>query len=352
MLLLLALAARDPGALCSVGRPMQNLPLQNTTTSSWLFEPTNVDSGLNNYRTLLRLPANTAITTHTTPSGSHAVNLDLKFLAPSAIPTITTESLELAEHFMRTCTALKHGRNRKRYLTHDPTANALFGSMADVYVRTLACVFDLGPDWLADISSRYGVARWKSDLHAAVGLLVALKNTGGKWPAEQWGAAGAGFVMDFANFLVIRGMPQRQVVRPRGGRGGGDGVEEWRPIWVAAPGGGKVLTFVPPGEIRVAVPTALLDEDYIHLARLWVLRPRAGRREPRGGASGCSDDSESERSDEGKNGADGIAAADHINGWTLLGKSVLFGDHEVEYSMEDAEHIRTGQRVFGREAAA
>ncbi|KAK3064213.1 hypothetical protein LTR53_018575, partial [Teratosphaeriaceae sp. CCFEE 6253] len=50
MLLTLALAAQDPGALCSVGPPMRLIqaytesPLTPTASSTWLFEPTNVDS--------------------------------------------------------------------------------------------------------------------------------------------------------------------------------------------------------------------------------------------------------------------------------------------------------------------
>ena len=303
MLLLLALAARDPGALSSVGRPMQRLPLD--VSSSWLFEPTNVDSGLNNYRTLMRLPEKLNITTHSI-DGTHSVRLDLRFMTPGKIarPTESHETLELARHFMEVCDRAELGRNRKRYLVLDPVANRNFGSMRDVYIQTLACIFDLGPDWLLYVGERYAVARWKYDLQPAYGLMIALKNTCGRWPEQHWGPQAAGFIMDFANFLIIRGMPQRQITQ----------LEEWRPIWVESPSGGKVLTFIPPGDIRATVPVALLDEDYIHLARLWVLQSR-----------GPSSDG---------------------NEWTLLGKSVIFGDG-VD-SLEAGEHVRTNQVVFGR----
>ena len=311
MLLLLALAARDPGALASVGRPLQRLPLDVST--SWLFEPTNVDSGLNNYRTLLRLPPNLNITASSL-AGEHLVQLDLKFLQPARThyPTQSPDTLALATRFLAVCERQKFGRNRKRYLLSDANANAHFGPMREVYIQTLACIFDLGPDWLQDVCERYGVARWKYDLQPAFGLMVALKNTSGRWPEKEWGSSAAGFLMDFANFLIIRGMPQRQIV----------GREEWRPVWVESAcgsGSGKVLTFIPPGEIRCAVPRALLDDDYIHLARLWVLRPRMGSVE----AGECDE-------------------------WTLLGKSVLFGDEDVTYEMEDSQEISCGQRVFGR----
>ncbi|KAK5115876.1 hypothetical protein LTR85_009470 [Meristemomyces frigidus] len=323
MLLILALAAQDPGALCSVGPPMRLVqadnisPLSPSASSTWLFEPTNVDSGLNNYRTLHRLPASSRLETGL-EAGEHFVQLELKFLKPGKVQSASDDpgSLELANHFTDVCTRRRFGRNRQRYLITDAAANRHFGSMRDVYVQTLACVFECGPDWVEDVCHRYGVSRWKQDGESAWNLLIALKNTGGRWPESAWSAQAAGFIMDFVNFLVIRGMPQRQILHH----------EEWRPIWVATPTGGKVLTFVPPGDIFPAMPTALLDEDYVHLARLWLLSPRVTLVNP--------------------HGQDGAVTSR----WTLLGKSVLFSDDLATQQL----HAPSGtwmeqQRVFGRE---
>ena len=315
MLLLLALAARDPGALCSVGHPLRQLPFG--AASSWLFEPTNVDSGLNNYRTLNRLPADSHVTTQY-QDGEHCVQLGLKFLRPGKVlfPQDSTDSVTLAQYFLKVCDERKLGRNRKRYLIEDKTANQLFGSMRDVYAETLACVFDCGPDWMSDVCQRYGVGRWKYDLQPAYELLVALMNTNGRWPESAWSTQAAGFIVDFVNFMIIRGMPQRQITRQ----------EEWRPVWVWTPAGGRVLTFVPPGDIRAAVPAPLLDPDYIHLARLWVLEPRGEYVEER---------------------------LPHYTEWTLLGKSVLFSDDTaIELLEADNGNIREGQKVFGRATAS
>ena len=309
MLLLLALAARDPGALSSVGHPMRQLPFD---TSTWLFGPTNVDSGLNNYRTLNRLPADYPINTHSQDS-ERFVQLDLKFLKPGNVLRAfeSPDSLKLAQHFARVCETRKLGRNRKRYLINDKTANRLFGSMQEVYDETLACVFECGPDWMADVCQRYGVSRWKYDLQPAYELLVALKNTNGRWPDHAWSTQATGFIMDFVNFLIIRGMPQRQITQQ----------ELWRPIWVPTATNGKVLTFIPPDDIRVTVPAALLDQDYIHLARLWVLEPRGEYIEQ---------------------------TLSHYDEWTLLGKSVIFSDDVTIEQLELANGIRGGQKVFGR----
>ncbi|KAK1094538.1 hypothetical protein LTR48_000087 [Friedmanniomyces endolithicus] len=191
-------------------------------------------------------------------------------------------------------------------------ANRHFGSMADVYTQTLACVLECGPDWVEDVCLHYGVGRWKQDGEGAWNLLVALKNTGGRWPESAWNAQAAGFIADFVNFLVIRGMPQRQILHR----------EEWRPIWVSRKDGGKIITFVPPGEIEAAVPAALLDDDYIQLARLWLLQPRT--------LSG--------------------AAGDPTCRWTLLGKSVIFSDSPaLQEAHTGRTDIRDQQRVFGRE---
>lgn len=309
-LLLLALAARDPGALCSVGKPLRLPRLesvrQQKSMYSWLFEPTNVDSGLNNYKTLDRLPANAHL--HMGVShGEHYVELDLKFLAPTRMspPTEHPDIFTLAKTFVDTCEKHKHGRHRKRYLITDAKANESFGSMRDVYVETLACVFACGPDWMGEVCHRYGVSRFKQDLEPACWLMVALRNMNGTWPKANWTKNAAGFIMDFVNFLVIRGMPQRQLREPAA----------WRPIWVATPSGGKVLTFRPPGEdVRGVVPTALLDADYVHLARLWMVAPR-----------------------------------ENESSWTLLGKSVIFSDDlglaQINY---EGEMVRRRQKVFGR----
>ena len=122
--------------------------------------------------------------------------------------------------------------------------------------------------------------------------------------------------MDFVNFLIIRGLPQRQILHR----------EEWRPIWISTQMGGKVMTFVPPGNIQPAVPTALLDPNYVRLARLWVVVPR-----PRG--YGC--------------GVNGVSGPQE---WTLLGKSVLFSDDvALEQLHSSSGVLRERQQVFGRE---
>jgi len=328
MLLILALAARDPGALCSVGPPMRLIqagnisPLSPTASSTWLFEPTNVDSGLNNYRTLNRLPASATITTGL-EVGEHYVQLDLKFLrtGPAQGAFDNPESLKLAQRFMTACTRHKFGRNRQRYLIADAAANRHFGDMRQIYEQTLACIFECGPDWFEDICHLYGVSRWKQNGETAWNLLVALKSTDGRWPEHAWSAPAAGFVMDFVNFLVIRGIPQRQIIHR----------EEWRPIWARTANGGKVLTFVPPGEVRLAVPTALLDPDYVHLARLWVLEARPSFSVPFHDHSPPS-------------------PVEGQRDWTLLGKSILFSDHLASQLV----HSKGGQwcdkqRVYGRE---
>ncbi|KAK5132000.1 hypothetical protein LTR08_000421 [Meristemomyces frigidus] len=320
MLLILALAAQDPGALCSVGPPMRLVqaetisPLSPSASSTWLFEPTNVDSGLNNYRTLNRLSTSSIIETGL-EAGEHWVKLDLTFLnGRRALDG--PESLELAEHFVDVCTRRKFGRNRQRYLFTDAAANRHFGSMRDVYAHTLACVFECGVDWLEDVCHKFGVGRWKVDGESAWNLLVALKNTDGRWPEQAWSGQAAGFILDFVHFLVIRGMPQRQILHR----------EAWRPIIIPTDTGGKILTFVPPGNICPAVPVVLLDQDYVHLARLWVLQSRATMVD------------ELYRDE---------TATAH---WTLLGKSVLFSDDLGIQQLHSRGGVwREQQRVFGRE---
>lgn len=312
---LLALAAQDPGALCSVGAP---LPISEEA-SSWVYVPTVADSGLNNFKTLERLPADAKFVTHTT-GPEHYIQLDLKFLKRSKglRPQLDPDMLDLARYFMDVCEERKWGRNRKRYLVHDRKANLLFGSIKEAYIETLACVFHCGPDWMSDVCRRYSMSRWKVDLQRAWQLLIALQNTHGRWPADAWDERAAAFIADFVNFLVIRGLPQRQISKP----------EQWRPFYVTTPTGGKVLTFAPTSDSTVhpAIPSVLINADYVHLARLWILKPRS--------------------IPENHSNIDLVSQNEE---WTLLGKSVLFSD-ELSIGQMGAYggDFKNQQRVYGR----
>jgi hypothetical protein len=330
-LLLLALAAHDPGALCSVGPP---LPIYNTM-NTWLHAPTVADSGLNNYKTLTRLCSDSHFKTYNDGSGPF-LELDLIFLKPDDVvmpdstihqadaksrmyvPQQDPERMALAERMVSLCLKEKLGRNRKRYLLHERKSEALFGSMRDLYVETMAAVIYCGPTWLGEICRRYRVGRWKVELLQGWQLLVALQNTCGKWPEEMWAANNAvGFLMDFVNFLIIRGLPQRQISKR----------ELWRPICVCSAAGGNVLTFIPSerSHVRTAVPKILVNDDYAQLARLWVLEPR----EPR-----------HQRSDLRLNECDE---------WSLLGKTVVFSD-DISIEQMNSFHgdYRDRQKVYGR----
>jgi curved DNA-binding protein CbpA len=314
-LLLLALAAGDPGALCSVGKPLR-IPVQEAVhrkpyqISCWLFEPTNVDAGLNNYKTLDRLPADSKYSTGFS-HGHHFIKLDLHLLSADNLHRASDnpETLSLAGSFVTTCETRKLGRHRKRYLLHDRQANDNFGDMRAVYSETLACVFACGPDWMSQVCARHGVSRFKLDLEPACWLMVALRTMNGKWPEADWVERAAGFIMDFVNFLVIRGMPQRSLRQS----------EWWRPCVAKTPNAGKLLMFRPPGEnVRAAVPSMLLDIDYVHLARIWILVPR-------------TTDSK----------------------WTLRGKSVMFGDDaallQVNCDGDEGQVVKRQQEVYGRD---
>ncbi|KAK4631015.1 hypothetical protein CLAFUW4_03891 [Fulvia fulva] len=330
LLSLLALAAQDPGALCCVGAP---LPITDST-SSWLYTPTVADAGLNNFKTLDRLPENAHYVTSTS-GPEHYIQLDLKFLPRDKAwtPSQDLDTLELARYFIATCDERKWGRNRKRYLTHDRKANLLFGSMHEVYVETLACIFHCGPNWMSDVCQRYSMSRWKVDLKGAYELLIALANTHGRWPVDAWSERAAGFIMDFVNFLTIRGLPQRQISKP----------EPWRPFVVASTG--QVLGYAPIADehIQLAIPTVLINPDYVHLARLWILAPRTTPSLTNGTTSSSATSIPIPT----------ITLNDeNISDWTLSGKSVLFSDEAWIGKMSTAQYrgdFQEQQKVYGRQ---
>ncbi|CAK4034024.1 hypothetical protein DOTSEDRAFT_69957 [Lecanosticta acicola] len=320
---LLALAARDPGVLCSVGAPL----VVDEAVGSWIFSPTVADAGLNNTKTLPRLPSDFNCVTKTS-GAEHFIQLDLKFLQGGKAwrPTLDPDQdlLRLATRFTSVCKERKWGRNRKRYLTHDRKANLLFGPMQEVYVETLACILYCGPDWMGDVCMRYSMSRWKVDLRGACELLIALKNTDGKWPESAWNERAASFIMDFVNFLVIRGLPQRQISKP----------EQWRPCCVTMPTGGRVLTFTPVDRsVRPAIPSVLINPEYVHLARLWILKPK------------ITSTSDHHHHDD-EHVVDAISA---ISEWTLLGKAVLFSDElSIGQMYAYGGDFKEQQKVYGR----
>jgi hypothetical protein len=70
--------------------------------------------------------------------------------------------------------------------------------------------------------------------------------------------------------------------------------------------------------VYAAVPSVLLDIDYVHLARLWMLIPRK-----------------------------------HSSEWTLRGKSVMFGDDagisHVNCDGDEGQIVLRHHRIYGRE---
>jgi curved DNA-binding protein CbpA len=321
-LMMLSLAAQDPGALSAVGAP---LPITDRV-HSWVYTPTVADSGLNNAKTLPRLPDDARFVVDLS-GPEHYIQLDLKFLKGGRRGCddnpLEEEELELARRFIDVCDERQWGRNRKRYLTYDRKAKLLFGDMREVYVETLACVLTCGPDYVSDVCQRYSMSRWRVDLRFAYELMVALRNTCGRWPVEAWTERGASFLMDFVNFLIIRGLPLRQILKR----------EQWRPVWVPMPNGGKVIAFEPLGSglIRPAIPTALINPDYVHLARLWILQPRP--------LPPCLDENDQT-----------TKIIPNYSEWTLLGKSVLFSDElAIEQMTSFDGYLKEQQKVYGRE---
>lgn len=284
-LMLVALACGDAGALCSVGKPLR-LPLLSANNSycSWLFEPSPVDSGLNRYRLLPPISVD-GISLQQGRDEMQSIRMQVIFLyiktdRHSGASWASGPIRAQAADFLTRCLDEKLGKHSDRYLIKNKAYDRLFGDMNEVYTETLACVFECGDKWLEDVCRRYKVSGYSILSDLQVVQIASQKD----WWTDERGIEAAHFLMDFVNFVILRGMPLRQISH----------TEEWHPLWMETDSG-RCLTFAPRKTVRIAVPAAVRDENYLSLARAWVLGPSG--------------------------------EADKFHGpWNLWGKSVLFSD--------------------------
>lgn len=281
-LMLVALACGDAGALCSVGKPLElRDAVTNTRYYSWLFEPSPVDTGANQHGPLPPMPSDAHILLQPGRYAMQSLEMDIVFphIKEMRHPGTSSASRHVLDHaasFVQRCLKRSYGKHNDHYLVKSEDLNSRFGDMNEVYVETLACVFECGDQWLEDVCRRHKVTGYTtlSDLRV---VRTALREA---WWTDGTGIEAAGFLMDFVNFVVLRGMPLRQLSH----------YETWRPLWMDSDSG-KCMTFAPRTTVRLAAPAAVRHEDYFCLARAWILQE-----------TGVADD------------------------WILRGKSVLFGD--------------------------
>jgi hypothetical protein len=261
-LLLVALAARDPVALCTTGTPLR----LHDGSISWLTRPTALDAN----PTLSSPPrfsrANTSITQGSDGLAEYA-HLDLVFLElphrTSPNPNFPAQ-VGRARTFVDLCVKYSVDGSALWNAWQVPN-HARASTMRNTFIQTLACVFACGPQWLAELAPRlqqpHSAALDQSVIDVLLNPLLIVQN----YIVLPEGRAALSLLLTFASTLITSGIPWASGVTE----------QEFGPLIVSAPsGGGKAIIFAPFAHSRtllVAVPAAVKDAEYDNLARGWVL---------------------------------------------------------------------------------
>lgn len=319
-LLLVGLAAQDPVALCTTG---PHLRLHDGSIS-WLSRPTSLDINPN-------LPAPARFTATTTPitQGSDGraeyAQLDMVFLelphrkqSNPFFPTQVTRArtlIDLCIQFRLDGSSLWNSwqtPNHPRALT-----------MRNTFIQTLACVFDCGPHWLIELSSRLTRPNTPTLAPHTIEMMLNPHLIVRNYILLPEGQAALSLLLTFLSNLISSGIPWAS----------GTSEHDCGPMIITSPVsstsngavshsyGGKAIIFAPFAHSKtllIAVPAVVKETHYDNLARGWILtsmNPYTGS--PKRTVS-----------------------------WTLQTKGVIFGDGNFNAGLERCGDLRN-HRVYG-----
>jgi hypothetical protein len=306
-LLLVGLAARDPVALCTTGAPLR---LHDGSTS-WLSRPTPLDVNPT-------LPAPVRFSRRATPisQGSDGraefAQLDLVFLdlphRSNPNPSFSTQVsrartlVDLCIQYQLDGSALW---NSWQVPSH-PRAQ----TMRNTFIQTLACVFECGPQWLIELSSRLKPYNTPALEPHIIEMLMNPHLILQNYMLLPEGQVAFSSLLTFVSTLITSGIPWAS----------GALEHSYGPLIISGPDsssspdahrayGGKAIIFAPfqhSKTLLIAVPAAVKDAHYDTLARGWVvtsMNPYTG-------------------------------SAKRTVSWTLQSKGVIFGDATFTNALE------------------
>jgi hypothetical protein len=325
-LLLVALAARDPVALCTNGTPLR---LHDGSTS-WLSRPTPSDVH-RNQATPPRFSKRAARVAQGSDGRAEYAQLNVIFLElphrtqPNPhFPTQVARArmiIDLCIHYRLTGSALWD-------MWQSDHARA--PTMRNTFVQTLACILECGPQWLLDLSTQLNQPGCPTSDPYTVEILLNPHLIVQNYILLQEGQAALSSLLTLISTMITTGIPWAS----------GASERSHGPLIVAAPTSnphlnaydlhhtntGKAIIFAPFGHSRtllIAVPEVVKEAHYSNLARGWVLtsmNPYTGS--PKQTVS-----------------------------WTLQSKGVLFGDGNFRVGLERCGEMDVrNHRVYGPSA--
>jgi hypothetical protein len=319
-LLLVGIAARDPVALCTIGTPLQ----LHDGSVSWLCRPTSLDVHTSR-SPLPRFNRQSSHIVQATDGRAEYAQLDLVFLD---LPHRTQPSSSFSTHIARArmlidlCVQYQipgFGIWSFSQAPDHPRSPAL----RNMFIQTLACVFDCGPQWLSEVSQ--GLQPMDSQtIDMLLNPHLILQN----YILLTEGQAAFTQLMTFLSTLIASGIPWPS----------GASERTHGPLIISTPTSsttygsfthrlpthtGKAIMFAPfehSKTLLIAVPAAIQNTAYASLARGWIMtsmNPYTG-------------------------------SAKGTVSWTLQSKGVLFGDRAFNGGLDgvgDGEFRR--HRVYG-----
>lgn len=394
LLLLISLASQDPVALCTTGSPLQ----LHDGSVSWLRRPTSSDVPSRSQHTPLPRVSRDAVAAITQASDGRAefVQLDLVFpeLPHRTQPNPNfTNRVQRARVFIDLAIQCRIQSSEFWSSWQTQVNHPRAPAMRNIFVQTLACCFECGPQWVLDVSSNlpqsHGPNRGAANSLSpeAVEVIFNPNLIIQNYIITADGQQKTSILLDFLSKLITLGIPW----------GSGASERTHGPLIISPPNapelssppapspstistshphsrsasttpythsrsssivsythsplassphsqlpsptaGGKALIFAPfmhSKTLLVAIPDAVKAAEYGSLARGWILTPMNPYT---GAATGTGSPGGSSR---------------HMVCWTLQGRSVIFGERAFDVGVAgSAGGAKTGggakrHRVYG-----
>jgi hypothetical protein len=325
-LLLVGIAARDPAALCTIGTPLQ----LHDGSVSWLCRPTTLDVNTSQSPPP-RFNRQASQIVQATDGRAEYAQLDLVFLD---LPHRTQPSPSFPTHIARArmlidlCVQYQIPGSGLWNFSQAPD-HPRTPALRNIFIQTLACVFDCGPHWLLEVSASLQQMDSQT-IEMLMNPHLILQN----YVLLPEGQAAVSQLIGFLSTLIASGIPWPS----------GASERTHGPLIISAPTssltydypgspthssyahGGKAIIFAPfehSKTLLIAVPLAIQDMAYASLARGWILtsmNPYTG-------------------------------SAKGTVSWTLQSKGVVFGDSTFNMGLAGCGEMDVrNHRVYGPSA--
>ena len=193
--------------------------------------------------------------------------------------------------------------------------------MRNVFIQTLGCIFDCGPQWLLDLSISYNFSHTSTLEPHTIDMLLNPHLIIQNYILLPEGQTALSSLLACISSILVSGIPWASGATER--THGPLIVSAPAPLYLAVDPtyGGKAIVFAPfthSKTLLIAVPDAVKAAEYDGLARAWVLtsmNPFTGS--PKQSVS-----------------------------WTLQSKGVIFGDGNFNAGLARSQETRC-HRVYG-----